>query len=58
MVVSPCLQFAIAYSSNVDRTFPFDWPASVSNILTVRRWAESKISGRKMRTFDTINMLS
>ena len=26
--------------------FLFDWPASVSNILTVRKWAEPKIVGR------------
>ena len=26
--------------------FPFDWPTSVSNILTVRWWAEPKIVGR------------
>ena len=28
------------------QNFPFDWPASVSNILTVRWWAEPKIVGR------------
>ncbi len=26
--------------------FLFDWPASVSNILTVRKWAEPNIVGR------------
>ena len=28
------------------QNFPFDWPASVSNILSVRGWAEAKIVGR------------
>ena len=37
---SPCFQFERR------QNFPFDWPASVSNILTVRRWAEPKIVGR------------
>ena len=26
--------------------FPVDWSASVSNILTVRKWADPKIVGR------------
>ena len=28
------------------QNFPFDWPASVSNILTVRGWTEPEIVGR------------
>ena len=28
------------------QNFSFDWPASVSNILTVRKWAEPNIVGR------------
>ena len=28
------------------QNLPFDWPASVSNILTVRWWAEPNIVGR------------
>ena len=28
------------------QNFPFDWPTSVSNILTVRWWSEPKIVGR------------
>ena len=28
------------------QNLPFDWPASVSNILTVRKWAEPTIVGR------------
>ena len=28
------------------QNLPFDWPVSVSNILTVRWWAEPKIVGR------------
>ncbi len=39
-MVSPCFQFERG------QNFPFDWPASVSNILTVRKWAEPKIVGR------------
>ena len=39
-MVSPCFQF------ERELNFPFDWAASVSNILTVRKWAEPKIVGR------------
>ena len=39
-MVSTCFQFERG------QNFPFDWPASVSNILTVRKWAEPKIVGR------------
>ena len=35
-MVSPCFQFERG------QNFPFDWLASVSNILTVRKWAEPK----------------
>ena len=28
------------------QNFPFDWPASVSNMLTVRGWTEPEIVGR------------
>ena len=38
--MSPCFQY------ERELNFPFDWPASVSNILTVRKWAEPKIVGR------------
>ena len=40
LVVCPCFQFKRG------QNFPFDWSASVSNILTVRKWAEPKIVGR------------
>ena len=39
-MVSPCFQFERG------QHFPFDWPASVSNMLTVRNWAEPKVVGR------------
>ena len=38
--MSQCFQF------ERELNFPFDWPASVSNILTVRKSAEPKIVGR------------
>ena len=33
-MVCPCFQFERGHN------FPFDWSASVSNISTVRKWAE------------------
>ena len=39
-MVSPCFKFERG------QNIPFDWPASVSNILTVRKWTEPKIVGR------------
>ena len=48
---SPCLHLPIGCQprDRLDRLLfervPFDWPVSVSNILTVRRWAEPNIVG-------------
>ena len=45
--VKPYFAWTKCFPFERGQNFPFDWPASVSKIFSVRGWAEPTIVGRK-----------